>query len=272
MGDPKRLRDSLTPRAFERVLLDSALGPGPTNEQCDALWAAVQHKIVPGGGGESAASTSNGSSGSGVTAAGGKTLAGGLVHGALLLGIAGAAAATTALARWGTTSSAPPESARPAAIARPVSSAAQTETESDPPQSGGAAATEVAVPFPAISGPPTVAPRRADGSVVARPGAGTRQAAMPGSGNLESPLRAESALLLQVHEALLARECARALALVDDARQRFPNGVLAQEREAFGVQALACAGRNDEAADHAAAFLRDYPTSPHAAVVRRFLR
>jgi ElaB/YqjD/DUF883 family membrane-anchored ribosome-binding protein len=274
MDDPRRLRDSLAPRAFERLLLDSALGPGPTNAQCDALWVAVEQGIVSASGGVdgSGPGASSGSSGAVAAGAGGKTAAGGaLVHGVTLLGVAGVAAAVIAFARGGTSPSVPREFAPRAPISRLVSSAAPTGTASDPQPSREASAAKVAVPTPPRSWPPVAVPR-AVVSVVASPAAASTRAATAVSDDVESPLRAESGALLRAHDALVSRDCARALDLLDEVRQRFPKGVLAQEREAFGVQALACAGRSAEAAERAAAFLREYPTSLHASVVRRFAR
>lgn len=48
-----------------------------------------------------------------------------------------------------------------------------------------------------------------------------------------------------------------------------PNGLLAQEREALSIQALAALGQRDAARQRAAAFTQRYPDSPHLAVVRR---
>jgi hypothetical protein len=56
--------------------------------------------------------------------------------------------------------------------------------------------------------------------------------------------------------------------MLEEARFRFPSGVVPQEREALAVEALVRLGRHTAAAARAAAFERDYPNSPHAARVR----
>jgi hypothetical protein len=48
-----------------------------------------------------------------------------------------------------------------------------------------------------------------------------------------------------------------------------PSGLLAQEREALHIEALAALGRREEARERAASFLKSYPTSPHVRAVRR---
>jgi hypothetical protein len=62
------------------------------------------------------------------------------------------------------------------------------------------------------------------------------------------------------------------LAAVDEAHARFPEGALVQEREALAIEALALAGRDEEASARAAAFLREYASSPYGATVRRYAR
>ena len=48
-----------------------------------------------------------------------------------------------------------------------------------------------------------------------------------------------------------------------------PNGLLAQEREALSIQALAALGQREAARQRAFAFAVRYPASPHLAAVRR---
>jgi outer membrane protein assembly factor BamD (BamD/ComL family) len=56
--------------------------------------------------------------------------------------------------------------------------------------------------------------------------------------------------------------------LLEEARYRFPSGVIPQEREALAIEALVQLGQHAEAALRAAQFERSYPNSPHAARVR----
>lgn len=62
-----------------------------------------------------------------------------------------------------------------------------------------------------------------------------------------------------------------ALSALDAIAREFPNGALAQEREALAIEALRVGGRSAEARLRATAFLARYPASPHAASVRHAL-
>jgi hypothetical protein len=66
---------------------------------------------------------------------------------------------------------------------------------------------------------------------------------------------------------LVGRDPGAALALLQRVAREHPRGFFVEERRALTVLALAALDR-DEAAPHAADFLRDYPRSPHAARVR----
>lgn len=61
----------------------------------------------------------------------------------------------------------------------------------------------------------------------------------------------------------LEQEPRRALALTAEHKQRFPSGVLAQEREVIAIEALARLGRQDAARARADRFTADFPDSPH---------
>lgn len=78
--------------------------------------------------------------------------------------------------------------------------------------------------------------------------------------------------MLRARDALRSGDCKGALAPLREARRRFPGGILAQERDALWVEALARSGRSAEASDRARAFLREYPISPYADLVRREVR
>ena len=61
-----------------------------------------------------------------------------------------------------------------------------------------------------------------------------------------------------------------ALHQLDQARARFPGGMLGQEREALAIEALSQSGQRAAARERAAAFLRAYPSSPHATRMESF--
>src|SRR6185503_877526 len=58
---------------------------------------------------------------------------------------------------------------------------------------------------------------------------------------------------------------------LDAIAKDFPDGTLAQEREALAIEALGALGEHTAARERAARFLARYPTSPYAADVRRAL-
>lgn len=76
-----------------------------------------------------------------------------------------------------------------------------------------------------------------------------------------SDLTAERSLLDVARTALGRGDFANALASADAHQKRFPKGALAEEREALAVQALAGAGRKEEARARAERFARSFPGS-----------
>lgn len=78
----------------------------------------------------------------------------------------------------------------------------------------------------------------------------------------------EVALLADARTALGAGEAGRAIKLLARHRKRFPNGLLANERDVSWITALCVLGKVDEARTKAQAFLRAHGSSPHAAKVR----
>jgi hypothetical protein len=72
---------------------------------------------------------------------------------------------------------------------------------------------------------------------------------------------AELELLQRAQTAYAGQDFSRALALVAEHGRRFPNGRLAEEREALRVRSLANSGRTHEAARALAAFSDHFPRS-----------
>jgi hypothetical protein len=72
---------------------------------------------------------------------------------------------------------------------------------------------------------------------------------------------AELRLLQRAQAAYSERDLAGALALAGEHRRRFPNGRLAEEREALRVRSLAASGRGADARRAVAAFARCFPHS-----------
>jgi hypothetical protein len=252
MNDPKRLLDAAEAGGLERSLLESATAPDPTSDQCAAMWSSLAVRLPGSTGGNGSPSGAH-SPGGLAGAAGGTGAA--IVKGAGMLVLAGGlTTAVTLAARHPSRVDAPP--APVAAAAAPVASAAPAPTAAEP------------APAEIPSSPLVPATSR-------RATTGTARHAKPSTEESTTPsdsLRLESKAVLDAREALRAGDCGAALTRLDEARSRFPAGALPQEREVLSIEALDCSGRKDEAGERAAAFLRNYPTSPHAASVRRFVR
>jgi hypothetical protein len=82
----------------------------------------------------------------------------------------------------------------------------------------------------------------------------------PGTSRQES-YAAELRLLERAQAAYAGRDFASALTLVAEHGPLFPNGRLAEEREALRVRSLVGFGRTDEAARAAATFANRFPPS-----------
>lgn len=82
-----------------------------------------------------------------------------------------------------------------------------------------------------------------------------------GSGEAAPPT--EISLLRSAQVALQARP-REAFQLTQQHRKLYPSGVFAQERDALAIQALMRSGDTEQARSLAQAFIRSYPSSPHA--------
>jgi outer membrane protein assembly factor BamD (BamD/ComL family) len=78
--------------------------------------------------------------------------------------------------------------------------------------------------------------------------------------------------LSEARDALRRGDASGALQKIEEARSRFAGGMLGQEREALTIEALYKSGQKGAASARAAAFLRAYPMSPHAARLQTFLQ
>ncbi|HSO00162.1 MAG TPA: outer membrane protein assembly factor BamD, partial [Candidatus Nanopelagicales bacterium] len=106
----------------------------------------------------------------------------------------------------------------------------------------------------------------------AREGAGEAAGAAPAAAERASRLREESRVLGEARDALRRGDAAGALQKLEEVRTRFPDGVLTQEREALAIEALYRSGSRAAASARAAAFLRAWPTSPHATRIQGFVQ
>jgi hypothetical protein len=113
-----------------------------------------------------------------------------------------------------------------------------------------------------VASPPVVASERALGD--SAPEGGTKATA-----ERTAALLLESQKLADARALLRAGAVASALEALLTLERELPNGILAQEREALTIEALAVLGQREGAQRRAARFLSRYPASPHAEAVRR---
>jgi hypothetical protein len=85
----------------------------------------------------------------------------------------------------------------------------------------------------------------------------------------EDSLRQEQRLLDAARVAFSGGDASHALEVLERHRRRFPSGILAEDREALGIEALVGAGRPDEAIRRGEVFVREHPESMY---VQRVLR
>ena len=93
------------------------------------------------------------------------------------------------------------------------------------------------------------------------PAAAPSAARVPRASSDANPFSAELDLLARAHAAYTRNDFPRALALVAEHARRFPNGHLAEEREALRVRSLVRSGRSDDGHRAAAAFTQRFPRS-----------
>ncbi|MCL2447857.1 MAG: hypothetical protein FWD17_02795 [Polyangiaceae bacterium] len=299
MTDPKRILDRAAPGSLERALLENARDPGPTREQCDAVWAALAAQL----GAAAAAGAAGSAAGAGVAGSGSSagTVAGsaagaksvglalllkgtGVVVAAGTLTLAGGVAMHRALSAGGRSARASANVVHEPAAVAPARSVPEREPRTLP-QAPSEMAKEPSPAAPPAASLQSVAIRKsADTSRIAHPAnakalpsataTAGETARPPDNADKKasaSPLDIESALVLAAHDAVRSGDCGGALETIRETRERFPRGALGQERDALQVEALACAGQSAAAEAAARAFVHAYPDSPHLAATRRFL-
>lgn len=100
-----------------------------------------------------------------------------------------------------------------------------------------------------------------------------KPAPKPSASNIErDDLGQERSMLDATRTALLRRDHGAALAMLERHAARHPHGRLAEERDALMVQALALAGRREEARARSDAFAKQYPQSLFLPTVRAALQ
>ena len=136
-----------------------------------------------------------------------------------------------------------------------VVTASRSESPSPSPSEGGPPSIEASALPPAPPAPS--APSASSAGPRARPD------------DTVSDLAREQELVDTARGALARGRAAEALAATERHSARFPNGALAEERDALAVQALALDGRIDEARLRASRFTARYPRSIFRPAVER---
>jgi hypothetical protein len=140
---------------------------------------------------------------------------------------------------------------------------AAPEVHSAPPATAVVSApppASPAVPSPA----PSLAPSAATPEAAPVPSADTSRTPLPAARPRAASgdtLDVERAILDRARRDLLARDTHASLLEVETHARRFPSGVLAEERDALRIEALAAAGRSDEARVRGSAFRAAHPGS-----------
>jgi hypothetical protein len=219
-----------------RALLDAAMPPAPSADFEARVFAKVSAAaggVLPG--------AAAGPVAGGAVAVTKATLA---VGGALLVAAGVAGGVVLGRTVWA------PE---PVVVAPPPAQLAPEVPPPPPP-------VEPPPPTPALTpAPPVRAPVRPAVAPPPRPVEVVEPAAPAGA--RDTGLSRERALLEVARTALARGEIASALEAVERHARDFPQGRLAEEREVLAVQALALAGRGDEASARARAFRAAFPDS-----------
>lgn len=258
----------LSPEA--RALIAQARGG---DDPSDADRARVRRALlatVAGGAGLAATSAASSAAASTVGTGLAATVA---KVAAVILVVGGVGAGTVMVAPWED----PPAVEAPAPRARASRPTVERAAAPAPQPPPVAPAVEAALPVPVDEpSPPVVAPEppaapraetvrpRPSRPAPVEPPPPAQPASLPAS-----TLAAEVALLRSAQAALNGGDPETALARLGDHARRFPDGAMAEEREAARVLALCRAGRDDEARGAADRFLRERPQSPLVPRVRR---
>jgi hypothetical protein len=158
----------------------------------------------------------------------------------------------------GSIATAPPTAA--SAVA-PAASRPVDEEQVAPAEVDASAASEPKTSPVSGLTPPASKPQPRGAEPLASPSASSR-----------STLSQERALVERARAAIARRDGLSALEALTEHERAFPNGKLAEERDALFVQALALAGRSDDARRRALQFESRYPTSMFAGRVDATLR
>lgn len=246
-GDPVRLLSDDGADSLERELLKSVRDVGPKSHEKQLVWGAIATQVAA----VSVAGTAQASSSAGLKASLGSLLPKTLAA-KLLLGLAVGGATVGAGAVYLREAEPPPRSVS-VALPRALEAPPPPPREPDEPKharEGGPCENEPCGPTPSTR---EALPRKG--------------AASPAVDRLAE----ESALLTEARARLRGGDVGGARAALDRLEQRFPRGVLGQEREVLSVELLSASGDAARARSKARAFVAAHPKSPHSQRLSRFL-
>ena len=245
-GDPVRLLSDDGADSLERELLESVRHVGPKSHEKQLVWGALVTQVAT----VSVAGTAQASTSAGLKASLASLFPKSLAA-KVLLGVAAGGAALGASTVYLREAEPPPAS---------VAIIAPRAIEASPPP------PKPEEPSPAREAAPCEnEPCRSTSDV---------REALPRKGPAPPAvdrLAEESALLTEARARLRSGDVAGARAALDRLEQRFPRGVLGQEREVLSIELLSASGNAAAARRKARAFVAAHPKSPHSQRLSRFL-
>ena len=254
MRDPRRLSQDPNAGALARALREAAeLG---SRERVSSAWQRIQPALdrVP-------AEPIGTSTSSGLSA----LTKGAWIAGTLALGAVGWLVLAPADAGLEPTLASSPPPAPPVLTpSRPAAYSAPSPAVQLEPQPS--AQTQPVLPAPSVSSRPSARTIRAQRATPLVIPATSPIAVAPAPPDPEGEL----VLLTRAQEKLEVAPAA-ALALLAEHEQRYPSGVLVQERELMRIDAERALGRSDSAVARARAFLTHYPRSPQRTRLQAWL-
>ncbi|MFO0591663.1 MAG: hypothetical protein U0441_29220 [Polyangiaceae bacterium] len=303
MTFPKRWSDDdAAPTPMKDLLRAGKDDMDPPDGAENAVWLALAAKIgtsaATAGASAKAAAAASAKTAATVSASVGATgagagasaaVGGGLLKSILIGVVSGVVAVTGYTALAPTESSAPPANVVTAPEPLPARAdspaprgntpAPSAEPVIAPPPSSQPSGAPAPSDAPSPSSQPSAAPSPssdATSAAVSPPSQATdatgSDAPAPGSAeDRERLLREEREMVNQARTALRGGDTGGAMRLLEQARVKFPNGALGQEREALAIETLAKSGAKEAASARAAAFIKAHPTSPHAARLQLFV-
>ena len=254
MKEPRRLLTDTETSALGRSLLAAGRARREPEGARERVWSAVGIGLASGA---ATASASAGARVKGITLVLGKMKL--LVVGAVVITAAGAA--VVAMNR-----DQPAAAMRAALRPAPAAPAAPAANDAKPETVPEALPQPLPVPESSVQVRGNATPRKssaASGKASTSPLVKTTPAEdEPARPVAISKLREEAALLQEARAALGRGDTVAARAKLADARARFPNGQLGEERDALDVRLASDSGDRARAASLARAFVERYPDSP----------